>query len=84
MRLNVLYEAPGAICPQCGSVCQMTRNSQTVCPECGFVFYKKPMGNIQEPDLVTPELAVSGRWGGPFADKFSATKYKNPYRITGA
>ena len=84
MKLSLLFESPGSKCPQCGAVCQATEEISVKCPKCDFTFQRKSKANTFEVDLVEPELKISGRWGGPLADKFSATKSMNPSKITGA
>jgi hypothetical protein len=84
MRLSLLFEAPGLTCPQCSGICQETEDTSITCPKCRFVFRRKTNQNTFETELIKPELKVSGRWGGPLADKFSATKSMNPSKITGA
>ncbi len=85
MKLTALTESKVAYlaCPSCGSKCPMEVKSHTAkCPSCNFSFAVDTHAATHADDgLEPPYIQFSARYGGPFADKTSATTNGRPLKM---
>jgi len=85
LKLSALTENRVAYlsCPNCGAKCPMQVNKNTAsCPVCKFDFATDTFAAMHADDGIKPPyIQFSGRYGGPFADKLSATTAGRPSRM---
>jgi hypothetical protein len=85
LKLSALSESTVAYlnCPSCGTKAPMQVEKHTArCPDC-MVSFAVDVNSASHSDvgLEPPYIQFSARYGGPFADKLSATTAARPLRM---
>jgi uncharacterized C2H2 Zn-finger protein len=87
MKISVLSDDRVSFisCPQCGNRTSHVSGHSAKCPRCKFKFAvdDRSSEDFYQNGLKPPYIAFSGRYGGPFAGKLSATTTSSGHRVHG-